>query len=233
MGKIMKIAEQHQLYVVEDNAQAHGAAFNGKLTGSFGHINATSFYPTKNLGALGEAGAVTTDDKNLAEKVKVLRNYGSQKRYYNEVAGFNNRIDEFEASYLNIALTHLEQWTQERQAIAAWYTEMLRPLNKYVQPIQLAKSASSVYHLYVIRTERRDELRDYLASNGVGTQIHYPIPPHLQEAYQHLGYKKGDFPVAEELAGTIVSLPIWPGLTEEEVAYVCELVKVFYADEKA
>lgn len=231
MDQIMKIAERHRLFVVEDNAQAHGATYNGKLTGSFGHINATSFYPTKNLGALGEAGAVTTNDEGLAEKVQVLRNYGSRERYYNEVTGFNNRIDEFEAAYLNVALSHLKQWTQERKIIASWYTERLGKLNEYVQLIQLAKGASTVHHLYVIRTEKREALRRFLAANGVGTQIHYPIPPHLQEAYQHLGYKAGDFPIAEELANTVLSLPIWPGLTEEEVSYTCELIKAFYLHE--
>lgn len=227
MDTIMQIAERYNLAVIEDNAQAHGALFNGKLTGSFGHINATSFYPTKNLGALGEAGAITTDSKELASKVSVLRNYGSQERYYNEVIGYNNRIDEFEAAYLKIGLNYLSKWNIERAKIAELYFKYLKDIELIVLP-QLAKGATTVNHLFVIRTHYRDQLRRYLAEMGIGTQIHYPVPPHLQKAYAHLGYKKGDLPIAEKLANTSLSLPIYPGLAEKEISYVATMIRNFF-----
>ena len=227
MDAIINIAEKHGLYVVEDNAQAHGATYNGKLTGSFGHINATSFYPTKNIGALGEAGAVTTNDEALAEKVRVLRNYGSQERYYNQVIGYNNRIDEFEAAYLTIVLKKINEWNRQRASIAAEYRSVLESING-IELTQLADKATTVNHLFVIKTEKRDALREYLQKEGIGTQIHYPIPPHLQEAYKSLGYKEGDFPVAESLSKTCLSLPIWPGIKENEVVRVSKLIRKFY-----
>lgn len=226
MTAIMQLAQQHNLFVVEDNAQAHGATFEGKRTGSFGHINATSFYPTKNIGALGEAGAITTDHAAWAESIRTLRNYGSQQRYYNEVIGYNNRIDEFEAAYLSIALQHIDEWTAARKKMAAAYREQLAKLPG-IQLLDIAAGADSVYHLFVIRTAKRDELRTYLEQQGIGTQIHYPIPPHLQACYAPLGYQKGDFPIAEELAATCLSLPIWPGMTEEMVKHVCIVIQQF------
>lgn len=226
MEAIMAIADQYNLFVVEDNAQAHGAEYNGKLTGSFGHINGTSFYPTKNLGALGEAGAITTNCKDLADKIRILRNYGSQKRYYNECIGYNNRIDEFEAAYLALALEYLPQWTKERAMIANHYHELLSSLPGIEIP-HIADRATTVNHLFVIRTEYRDELRAYLQLKGVGTQIHYPVPPSLQQAYKELGYEVGSFPIAEKLANTVISLPIYPGLTINEVDYVAECIKDF------
>jgi len=232
MDAIMQIAKRHKLYVVEDNAQAHGARYNGQLTGSFGDINATSFYPTKNIGALGEAGAITTNNADLAHKVSVLRNYGSQERYHNEVVGYNNRIDEFEAAYLNIALKHIYQWTAERRTIAEAYTNGLSDV-KDIQLMSLAPNADSVYHLFIIRTPQRDELRAYLEKNGIGTQIHYPIPPHLQEAYASLGYKKGDFPIAEELAETCLSLPIWPGMTVDIIEIIASNMKKFFHERRS
>lgn len=227
MDAIMKIARKHNLAVVEDNAQAHGATYNGKITGSFGVANAVSFYPTKNLGALGEAGAVTTDNDELAHKIKVLRNYGSQKRYYNEIKGYNNRIDEFEAAFLSIALKHLSNWTKHRQEIAQWYFEGLKDVGDLILPLTIDK-ATHVYHLFVIRTQKRDELYEYLRENGIETVIHYPIPPHLQECYKDLGYKKGDFPIAEEIADTVLSLPFYPGLTKDMVEYICYQCKQFF-----
>ena len=227
MDQIMAIANEYGLYVVEDNAQAHGASYNGQLTGSFGHINATSFYPTKNLGALGEAGAVTTNDATLAEKVRTLRNYGSKTRYYNEVVGYNNRIDEFEAAYLSIALKYLIEWTEERRKIAKHYQSLIKSIPS-VELLEEANKASSVYHLFVIKTERRDELRHFLQKKGIGTQIHYPVPPHLQRAYRHLNLKPGSFPIAEKLAGSSVSLPIWTGLSEKQIEYTCNVIASFY-----
>lgn len=227
MEAIMTIAEKHNLLVIEDNAQAQGAAYNGKLTGSWGHINATSFYPGKNLGALGDAGAVTTDDIALADKAAVLRNYGSQKKYLNEVIGYNMRLDECQAAFLSVKLKYLAEWTQQRQQIATWYNEGLADVEDIVLP-GTAKGATHVYHLYVIRTKERDALQKYLTDNGIGTLAHYPIPIHLQEAYSNLGYKKGDLPLAEEIAETCLSLPLWPGISKEEIYRVCELIKKFY-----
>lgn len=227
MDAIMEIAKKHNLYVIEDNAQAHGATYNGKITGSFGEANAVSFYPTKNLGAVGEAGAITTDDSEVAHNIKVLRNYGSQKRYYNEVKGYNNRIDEFEAGFLSLALKYLDKWTIERNRLAELYMTHLSDVKDLILPY-LAEGATTVNHLFVIRLNRRDELMEYLKGKGIGSVIHYPIPPHLQEAYQELGYKKGDFPIAEEIAETCLSLPLYVGLEDEEVIYVCNTIKNFF-----
>ncbi|MEO6233225.1 MAG: DegT/DnrJ/EryC1/StrS family aminotransferase [Ferruginibacter sp.] len=227
MKTIMRIAEKHNLFVIEDNAQSQGAAYNGKLTGSWGNINGTSFYPGKNLGALGDAGAITTNDEALAQKAAVLRNYGSAKKYYNDVIGYNMRLDELQASFLSIKLKHLSQWTIQRQEIAGWYNQDLKELIEIILPVT-AENASHVYHLYVIRTWRREELQNHLHENGIGTLIHYPIPPHLQGAYKGLGFRKGDFPIAEEIANTCLSLPLWPGMKRDQVNYICQEIKKVY-----
>lgn len=227
MDEIMRIAEKHQLYVIEDNAQAQGATQNNKITGSFGHINATSFYPGKNLGAYGDAGAITTNSQELNHQAKTIRNYGSNKKYYNEVLGMNSRLDELQAGLLSIKLTHLTKWNAERNVIAGWYQNNIQSHQAITLPV-LANNCTSVYHLYVVRTERRDELQQYLNNHGIGTLIHYPLPPHLQQAYSALGYKKGDFPIAEEIANTCLSLPIYPGLTQEEVLYICKHINQFF-----
>ena len=227
MDLIMKIAENHQLFVIEDNAQSQGASHNGKLSGSWGNINATSFYPGKNLGALGDAGAITTNDEALAKKAAVLRNYGSQKKYHNEVIGYNMRLDELQATFLSIKLKHLSDWTVQRQQIAQWYHDMLNAISDIILPIT-AKDCTHVYHQYIIRTNQRDALQDHLNKNGVGTLIHYPIPPHLQAAYSHLGHRKGDFPIAEGIAETCLSLPIWPGMTLGNVEAISKIVAGFF-----
>jgi dTDP-4-amino-4,6-dideoxygalactose transaminase len=227
MTAIITLAKKHQLFVIEDNAQSQGAAFDGKLTGSWGDINATSFYPGKNLGALGDAGAVTTNSDELAQKVRVLRNYGSQKKYFNKVIGHNMRLDELQASLLNVKLKKLNEWTGQRQQIAEWYNEALTDVEGIIFP-KIAEGATHVYHLYVIQTNKRDELQKYLNDHKIGSLIHYPIPPHLQGAYKNLGYKKGDFPIAEEIADNCLSLPIWPGMTNEEVQFVVDKIKSFH-----
>jgi len=227
MDKIMEIANHYELKVIEDNAQAHGATFNGKLTGSYGNINGTSFYPGKNLGALGDAGAITTNDQELAKKVEMLRNYGSKEKYKHEVIGHNMRLDELQAAFLSVKLKHLYQVTQQRQEIALWYQEELESISEVVLPAMNPK-ASHVFHLYVIRTEQRNDLQNYLKSKGVATLIHYPIPPHLQDAYSHLGLQKGDFPIAEELAATSLSLPIWPGIKRHEIVFIGKLIRGFF-----
>jgi dTDP-4-amino-4,6-dideoxygalactose transaminase len=227
MTAIMALSKKYNLYVIEDNAQSQGASFDGKLTGSWGDLNATSYYPGKNLGALGDAGAVTTNSDDLASKVKVFRNYGSQKKYYNEVIGHNMRLDELQAALLSVKLRKLNEWTIQRQQIASWYNEVLKDVEGITLP-KVADRATHVYHLYVIRTHKRDELKKYLNDKGVGTLIHYPIPPHLQNAYTHLGFKRGDFPIAEELADTMLSLPLWPGLTQSDVNYIANCIINFF-----
>lgn len=226
MDAIMAIANAHELKVVEDNAQAHGATWNGRLTGSFGHCNGTSFYPGKNLGALGDGGAVTTGDSGIAEQIAMWRNYGSKQKYYNEVLGYNNRLDELQAALLRVKLQKLDQWTLQRKEIASWYDEGLRGISSIVLPAT-ASDATHSYHLYVIRALNREALQRYLKSKGIDTLIHYPVPAHMQLAYKNLGYKSGDFPIAEEMARNVLSLPLWPGLKKEEVEYVFEALKSF------
>jgi dTDP-4-amino-4,6-dideoxygalactose transaminase len=225
MDKIMHIAKKYNLYVVEDNAQAHLAKFKGKITGSFGDINATSFYPTKNIGAIGEAGCITTDNKKYAEFSKKYRNYGSSEKYICDLIGTNSRLDELQASILNIKLDYIEDWTRQRIEIANLYTQRLTNL---VETPFINSKCSHVYHLYVIKTNKRDELKEFLQLKGIGTAIHYPIPPHLQKAYSHLNFKKGDFPIAEKLANQSLSLPIYPGLSNDQVIYICDSIKEFF-----
>lgn len=226
MDKIMNIAKKHKLYVVEDNAQAHLAKYNSKITGTFGKINGTSFYPTKNLGAIGEAGCVTTDDKDLNDFVRSYRNYGSSKKYVNDIIGSNSRLDEIQAAILNVKLNFIKEWNINRKSIASKYDKLLSKCNFVKTPKRLDK-CDHVYHLYVIQTDKRDELQKYLTQNGIGTSIHYPIPPHLQKAYSELGYKLGDFPIAEKLAKTSLSLPMYPGLIDSEIQYICNTVIKF------
>lgn len=227
MDAIMSIAKEFNLYVVEDNAQSQLGKWNEKFTGSFGDINATSFYPTKNLGAIGEAGAITTNSKQHEDFVISYRNYGSKKKYVNEIKGVNSRIDEIQAAILNVKLTYLENFTEERKKIAQRYSENLKDLSDIILPY-VSPQADHVYHLFVIKLEKRNELAEYLASNEIQTAIHYPIPPHLQECYKELAFKKGDFPIAERLSETCLSLPLYPGLTNDEIDFVCEKIKSFY-----
>jgi dTDP-4-amino-4,6-dideoxygalactose transaminase len=226
MEDITNVAKKNNLYVVEDNAQSQGAAYNGKLTGAWGDINGTSFYPGKNLGALGDAGAVTTDNIELARKASVLRNYGSEKKYYNEVIGFNMRLDECQAGFLSVKLKYLKEWTEQRRQIAEWYNEALKDVDNLILPT-VTENATHVYHVYLIRTKHRDSLQKYLADKGIGTLIHYPIPPHLQKAYEYLGFKKGQFPIAEEIANTCLSLPLWPGMNKEMIYKIAKVIREF------
>lgn len=227
MDAIMLLAKKHNLFVVEDNAQSQGASYNGKITGSFGDINGTSFYPGKNLGAYGDAGAITTNNEALYNRACVIRNYGSQKKYYNDELGINSRLDEVQAGFLSIKLNYLDSWNQERNKIASIYLDKLKNVGELVLP-QLAPRATSVYHLFVIRTTKRDALQEHLSKNGIGTLIHYPVPPHLQKAYYELNYKSGDFPIAETIADTCLSIPMYPGLNENEIDYVCDTIKKFF-----
>jgi len=227
MNNIMAIAQKYNLFVIEDNAQAQGTYFKGKISGSWGHINATSFYPGKNLGALGDAGAITTNDEHLAIKAKTIRNYGSQKKYYNEVKGINSRLDELQAAFLKVKLKYLDEWNKERNQIAQWYFDYLKEIDDIILPT-IHPDATSNYHLFVIRTQKRNELQEYLHQHQISTLIHYPIPPHLQDAYKELGYKKGAFPIAEEIANTCLSLPMYPGLSKENVEYIAQTIKKFF-----
>jgi len=227
LSEIMEIADRLNIYVIEDNAQSQGATYDGKKTGSFGHANGVSFYPGKNLGALGEAGAVTTNDEETAKKLFALRNYGSHKKYHNLYLGRNGRMDELQAYFLEIKLKHLDAWNSERQKISQWYYEGLADVSDILLPV-IAPKCNSVFHQFIILTDRRETLQNHLKEKGIVTLIHYPIPPHLQPAYAHLPFKKGDFPIAERLADEMLSLPIYPGLTQNEVQRVCQAIGDFF-----
>jgi dTDP-4-amino-4,6-dideoxygalactose transaminase len=226
LDPILEIAQRHDLTVVEDCAQAHGAEYKGRRAGSFGRLACFSFYPTKNLGAYGDGGMVVTDDRALAQKVRLLRQYGWEKRYISSLRGLNSRLDEIQAAILRVKLRHLDEWNKARRARARLYDELLAG-SGVTTPAEMGYGRH-VYHLYVIRCPHRayrDELKSYLAEHGVGTGVHYPVPIHLQEAYRDLGYRPGDFPVTEACADDALSLPIYPDLREDEVREISELVK--------
>ena len=225
MKAIRDIARKHGLYLLEDCAQSHGAAFEGRMTGTFGDIGCFSFYPTKNLGAFGDAGAVVTDDEALAEKIRMLRNYGSRKKYYNEIEGVNSRLDEIQAALLSVKLSHMEELTQERIQAGRRYEEHIK--NPLLNRPGIREGADHVYHQYVIRCKERERLQRYLSGQGIQTQIHYPVPPHLAKCYEYLGYKKGDLPVTERYANEVLSLPLYTGITKEEQDYVIEKLNQF------
>lgn len=218
MDPIMEIAARHGLKVIEDGAQAHGALYKGRKVGGLGHAAGFSFYPGKNLGALGDAGAVTTNDAELARKIRVLVNYGSQVKYKNEVKGFNCRLDELQAALLRVKLPYLDAENSRRTQIAERYQRELGGLGLTLP--QVGADQASVWHLFVIRAAQRDVLQASLASQGISTMIHYPIPPHRQEAYADLNYKEGDFPLAEQIHREVLSLPIGPTMSDEDVSAV-------------
>lgn len=222
MDAVLAIAHRYGLLVLEDAAQAQGACYKGRPIGAHGDIVAWSFYPGKNLGAVGDAGAITTNDAGLADKVRVLRNYGSRQRYVNEVQGYNSRLDPVQASVLKVKLNYLREWNGRRAQIANRYTEAFSE-TRLILPI-IPAWADPVWHLYCVRHSRRDELRQALADRGVETLVHYPIPPHLQAAYASLGYGVGTFPIAESMANSLISLPIGPTMTEEQIQYVISSV---------
>lgn len=225
MDKIMEIAKKYGLKVVEDCAQSHGAMFDGKMTGTFGDIGCFSFYPSKNLGAFGDGGAIITDDPDLAEEVRVVRNYGSEKRYYNRVIGANSRLDEMQAGLLRVKLTHLQELTAEREKIATRYLEGIK--NKLITLPEIRPGATHVWHQFVVHSKYRDELKQYLEECEIGTIIHYPIPPHLQVAYRYLGHRDGEFPITERYAKEVLSLPVFNGMTYDEQDYVIEKINQF------
>ena len=223
MDPIMEIAQKYHLFVLEDNAQSQGAIYHGKRTGHLGHAAAFSFYPAKNIGALGEAGAITTDDAEFADRIKILRNYGSRTKYYNEVKGYNRRIDALQAAFLAVKIPHLDEWNARRRSIAEQYLAMLSDIPGIILPA--SKPENSVWHQFIIRVKNRDTVRQQLETSGIPTMIHYPIPPHLSEAYADMGFKRGDFPIAEEMADTFLSLPIGPHMPDSAVKQVIAAVK--------
>lgn len=228
MDKIMNIANKYSLKVVEDCAQAHGTTWNNKKAGTFGDMACWSFYPTKNLGAFGDGGAITTDNDNYAELVRVIRNYGASKTHYdNELVGTNSRLDELQAGLLRVKLSHLDELNSERVRIADRYNSEIK--NEYIIPLQTRPGSNNVYHQYVIHVKdgKRDELMNYLKSFEIGTIIHYPIPSPLQTAYSYLGYKKGDFPIAEKYANEVLSLPMYNGMSKEEQDYIIDKLNSF------
>ena len=222
---IRSLCEKHHLYLVEDCAQSHGTKCFGKMTGTYGNIGCFSFYPSKNLGAYGDGGAIVSDDPEIDKKVRIFRNYGSEKRYHNQVVGANSRLDELQAALLRVKLRHLEELNAERKAIAARYLRELR--NPQVLLPETPEGTEPVWHQFVVRCQERERFMAYLEEKGIGTLIHYPIPPHLSEAYAYLGYRVGSFPVTEKYASEVLSLPIYNGMTEEEQGYVIEAINQY------
>lgn len=225
MAPVVDLCKKYNLKLVEDCAQSHGAKFNGQMTGSFGDIGCFSFYPSKNLGAFGDAGAITTNDEKIAGDIKMLRNYGSRVRYYNEKVGVNSRLDEMQAGLLRVRLPHMDELIKEKREIAEKYLSELHN-DKFILPT-VREGATHVWHQFVIRCEKRDELIKYLKDKGIGTIIHYPVPPHLAECYEYLGHKAGDYPITEKYANTVLSIPMYNGMTAEEQDYVIEALNTF------
>lgn len=225
MAPIAEIARKHHLELIEDCAQSHGACFDGRMTGSFGISGCFSFYPTKNLGAFGDAGAVVTDNKEFADRIRMMRNYGSRVRYYNEIEGLNSRLDELQAAFLRVKLKYIDELNCERKKLAAVYDNGIKN-DKILLP-GVRNGADSIYHQYVICCKERDALQKFLQENDIQTQIHYPIPPHLADCYRHLGHKKGEFPLTERYADEVLSIPIYTGMTDAEQQYVIEKLNEF------
>lgn len=225
MEPVTALCRKYGLKLVEDCAQSHGACYDGQTTGTFGDIGCFSFYPSKNLGAFGDGGAIVTNEERLAADMRMYRNYGSEKRYYNKVVGVNSRLDELQAGLLRVRLKHMAEITGEHRRLAARYQEEL--CNERLVLPEVRDKADSVWHQYVVRCGERDRLMAYLREHGIGSIIHYPIPPHLSEAYQYLGYGRGSFPLTEEYADTVLSLPLYSGMTEEEQSFVIDALNRF------
>ena len=225
MRPIVDLCKKHNLRLVEDCAQAHGAKFDGQQIGTFGDIGCFSFYPSKNLGAFGDAGAITTNDDKIAEDVRVFRNYGSEKRYYNKVVGANSRLDELQAGLLRVRLSHLDELAAEKKNICERYLAELK--NDKITVPKIREGATHIWHQFVIKTDLRDELINYLDEKNIGTIIHYPIPPHLSEAYSYLGLKEGSLPITERYAKTVLSIPLYNGMTKEEQDYIIQTINEF------
>ena len=228
MDPILEIAKKHNLAVLEDACQAHGALYKGKKAGTMGVAGCFSFYPGKNLGAFGEAGAVVTDNEELAKKIKVLRDHGQPQKYHHDVIGWNGRMDGIQGAVLSVKLRHLDKWNEARRANAKKYDKLLAGVNGIRLPVE-KDYARHVYHLYAVRDPKRNALMAYLNDRGVATGIHYPVPLHMTKAYAYLNHKTGSFPVAELAASEFVSLPMYPELTGDQIAYVCDCIKEFHS----
>lgn len=226
MDPILQIAEKYNLKVIEDAAQGQGALYKGRISGSLAHAAGFSYYPGKNLGALGDAGAIVTNNDALAEQARMLCNYGSKVKYHHQVKGFNSRLDEMQAAFLRAKLPRLNEWNQRRQKIAAYYLEQLAGLPELTLPYT-PTGITPVWHIFAVQTPRRDNLQQFLKSKDIGTLIHYPIPPHLSEAYVEMGLKKGAFPITETLASSELSLPMGPHLSMEEAEYVVKMIREY------
>jgi len=224
MSSILKIAKKHKLFVIEDCAQAHGAKYKDKIVGSIGDIGCFSFFPGKNLGAYGDAGMITTNNKKLAQKIYILRNHGRLEKYKHKIEGINSRLDEIQAAILRVKLKHLKKWNKARQKNAKIYNKFFKDTNNIIIP-QITKNNKSVYYFYVIQIKNRKKIQTKLKNKGISTGIHYPIPLHLQPAYKYLGYKKGDFPNAKKVSKEILSLPIYPELTEKQIKFIVNEIK--------
>lgn len=225
MDEINDIAKKYGLIVIEDAAQAHGAAYKGKKAGNLGNAAGFSFYPGKNLGAMGDAGAVTTNDREIAEKVRALANYGSDYKYHHIYAGNNSRLDEIQAAILFVKLQNLDKWNTYRQKVADRYSEGIK--NKKVILPSVKQDRSHVWHIFALRIKERDDFEKYLKSQGIGTTIHYPTPIHLQDAYKYLNLKKGMFPIAEEISDTEISIPMYYGISDEEINYMIDIINQY------
>lgn len=225
---LRRLADARNILVLEDAAQSHGATCHGRQSGALGHIAGVSFYPSKNLGAFGDAGAVTTSDDTLAEKIRALRNYGSKVRYHHEVRGINSRLSELQCAFLRVKLPHLAAWNERRKCLAELYRQGLADVGDLVLP-SIGAGMEPVWHLFVVRTAHRDALRHFLAGHEIATQVHYPIPPHLSGAYREAGWKQGDFPIAEQMANEVLSLPIGPHLSEAQVSYTIDTIRRYFA----
>lgn len=228
MDSILNIARKYNLYIIEDCAQAHLETYKGSPVGTFGDIGCFSFYAGKNLGAYGEGGAVITNNKEFYDKMYMIRDHGCSKKYHHDVIGHNYRLEALQASILNVKLKYLEKWNESRRQNAKIYERYLSQIDEVILP-RIMDYSKHVFHLYVIRAKGRDGLQKFLQDNGIYTGLHYPIPLHLQKAYKFLGYKKGDFPIAEKYANDIISLPMYPELKDEDIKYVCEKIKEFYS----
>ncbi len=224
MDPIMEIANSHGLFVIEDACQAHGAQYKGRPAGSIGHAGCFSFYPGKNLGAYGEAGAITTNDEELARKMRMFRDHGQKTKYYHSIVGWNARMDGFQGAVLKVKLRYLDKWNQARREHAASYGRLLQSVEGVITPAE-AQYARHVYHVYAIRTENRDQLIKELGERGIACGIHYPVALHLQDAYKDLGYREGDFPIAEKCTARILSLPMYAELTDEQIENVVEQLR--------
>ncbi len=228
MEALRRIADKHKLFLVEDAAQSHNALYNGKPIGGLGDICSFSFYPGKNLGAYGEGGAVTTNNPELARKVRMMRDHGSEKQYYHEMYGHNYRMEAMQGAVLGVKLKHLDEYTTERRRVAARYNELLKGIDGITLPFERS-NGRHVYHLFVIQTSQRSELQQFLQEHEIGTGLHYPVPLHMQECFAHLGYTQGQFPVSEKLGNECLSLPMFPEMTDDQIVYVCDHIKQFVA----